>query len=61
MEKILTNDEGDLELANTVADGDKFRGTPNKTILLDRTDRLLKLGHVGLIIPGLHLEGDNGL
>lgn len=51
---ILTDDEGDLELADTVADGDKLRSTPDKSRHLDGTDRLLELRHVGFVVPGLH-------
>ena len=59
--ELLTDDEGDLELLDTVTDGHKLAGTPDETIPFDGTDGLLKLGHVGLVIPRLHFEGDNGL
>lgn len=51
----------DLELGDTVTDGDKFRETPDKTVLLDGTDTGLESLHVGLIIPRLDVEGDNRL
>lgn len=56
-----TNDESDLELLDTKANSDKLRGTPNKTLLLDGPDAVLKSLHVGLIIPRLHLEGNDRL
>ena len=60
-DKFVLDDKGDLELLDTVTDGNKLACTPDETRLLDGTDRLLKLGHVRLIIPRLDLEGDNRL
>ena len=57
----LTDDESDLELLDTVNDGDELAGTPDETLHLNAAHRLLKFGHVGLVIPGLHLEGDDRL
>lgn len=59
--KRLTNDDGDLELLDTIADGDKLAGTPDEALHLDRAHLLLELGHVGLVVPRLHLEGDDRL
>ena len=61
MSRQLTNDNGDLELLDTVADRDKLGGTPDETFLFDGTDGLLELRHVGLVVPRLDLEGNNGL
>ena len=58
---MRTNDKSDLELLHTVTNGDKLGGTPDETFHLDGKDRLLELRHVGLIIPGLDLKGNNGL
>jgi hypothetical protein len=44
-----------------LTNGDKLGSTPNETVLLNGTDLLLELGHVGLVIPRLDGEGDNGL
>ena len=56
-----TDDKSDLELLDTVADGDELGSTPDKTLPFDGTNGLLELDHVGLVIPGLDLEGDDGL
>lgn len=58
---IVGNDEGDLKLADTVADGDEGRGTPDEALARDGANRLLELGHVGLVVPRLDVHGDNGL
>ena len=60
-DEFVLDDKGDLELLDTVTDGDELGSTPDETFHLDGTDGLLKLGHVGLVIPRLHFEGDNGL
>jgi hypothetical protein len=60
-DEVVLDDDGHLELADTVTDGDELGKTPNETLLLDGTDGLLELGHVGLVVPGLDVEGDNGL
>ena len=56
-----TDDQGNLELLDTEANFDKFRRTPNETILPDRTYVLLQFFHVRLIIPRLHFERHDGL
>jgi len=58
---VVGDDEGDLELADTVADGDEGRGTPDEALAGDGADRLLELGHVGLVVPGLDVHGDDRL
>jgi len=58
---VILNDHVDLELLDTEADSNKLAATPDETFLLDRTDALLELGHVSLVIPGLHLESNNRL
>ena len=58
---LVLDDEGNLELLDTVADGDELGRTPDETVLFDATDGLLESSHVGLIVPGLHLESDDGL
>ena len=61
MKEIRTDDESNLELLDTVTDRDELGGTTDETFHLDGTNGLLKLGHVGLVIPRLHFEGDNVL
>ena len=57
----LTDNEGDLELADTVANGDKLGSTPDETGLLDGTNGRLKGNHVGLVIPRLDIESNDRL
>ena len=57
----LTNDKGNLELLDTIANGDELGRTPDEAVLLDGAHRLLELNHVGLIVPRLDLHGDDGL
>lgn len=47
---VVLNDKVDLELADTVTNGHKLGGTPDKTILLDGAEVGLELLHVGLVI-----------
>lgn len=47
---VVLNDQVDLELLDTVTDGDKGGGTPDETVLLDGTNVGLELLHVGLIV-----------
>jgi len=47
---VVLDDQVDLELLDTVTNGDKGGGTPNETVLLDGTDVGLELLHVGLIV-----------
>lgn len=58
---LVLDDESDLELLDTVADGDELGRAPDEAVLLDATDRLLESSHVGLIVPRLHLESNDGL
>lgn len=58
---VVLNNQVDLELLDTVTDGNEGRGTPDETVLLDGTDVGLELLHVGLIVPGLDVHGDNRL
>ena len=61
LSKGLTDDNSNLELLDTVADGDELAGTPHETLHLDRTHRLLELRHVSLVVPRLDLEGNKRL
>lgn len=47
---VVLNNQVDLELLDTVTDGNEGRGTPDETVLLDGTDVGLELLHVGLIV-----------
>lgn len=58
---LILDDHVDLELADTVADGDKLRGTPDKAVHGDSTDTGLESSHVSLVIPGLDVESDDRL
>lgn len=55
------NNEGDLELRNTVSNWDELAGTPDETVLVDLTETCLQSLHVSLVIPWLDVEGDDGL
>ena len=61
MSKVLTDDNGNLELLDTVTDGDKLAGTPDEALHLNRAHRLFELRHVGLVVPRLDLECNNRL
>ena len=61
MPKVLTDDNGNLELLDTVTDGDKLAGTPDETLHLNRAHGLLELDHVGCVVPGLDFKGDDRL
>lgn len=56
-----TDDKRNLEFLDAVTNRNQFAGTPKKTILLDRSYRLLQSFHVSLIIPRLHVESDDRL
>ncbi|KAL2279417.1 hypothetical protein FJTKL_13487 [Diaporthe vaccinii] len=58
---VVLDDQVDLELLDTEANGDELGGTPDQTILLDRTHRGLKSGQVGLVICGLNIHSHDGL
>jgi len=58
---VVLNDQVDLELLDTVTNRDEGGSTPDETVLLDGTDASLELLHVGLIVPGLDVHGDNRL
>lgn len=58
---VVLDDQVDLQLGDTVSDWDELGTSPDETVHLDRSNRLLKLLHVGLIVPWLDLHGDNGL
>ena len=58
---LVLNDDGDLELGHAVADSDELGETPDEAVLLDGADGRLERLHVGLVVPGLDVEGDDGL
>ena len=60
-DELVLNDEGDLELLDTVADSDELAGAPHETRHLERTYRLLEFNHVCLIVPRLDLKRYDGL
>ena len=60
-DELVLDDEGDLELLDTVADSHERTRTPDKTGLLDRANGLLELNHVGFIVPRLNVKRHNGL
>lgn len=57
----VLDDEGALELADTVADGDELGGAPDEAVHLDGLDGSLELLHVGLVVPRLDVESDERL
>lgn len=48
---VVGDDEGDLELLDSVTNGDEGRGTPDEALLLDRADGSLQGSKVGLVVP----------
>ena len=56
---LVLNDQVDLELLDTETDRDQLVTTPNKTIHFDSLNILHQLVHVRLIIPRLHVKGNN--
>jgi len=60
-DELVLNDEGDLELLDTVADSNKLGATPNETFLFDGTNRLLEGRHVCFVIPRFNLKRHNRL
>jgi len=58
---ILTNNKGDLELLDTISNSHKFAGTPDETVLFNRTNSSFKSRHVGFIVPRFDVHGNNGL
>jgi hypothetical protein len=50
---IVLNDQIDLQLLDTEADGNELRSTPDQTLLLDSKDVGLELLEIGLIVCGL--------
>lgn len=57
----VLDDKGDLEHLDAETDGDELGRAPDEALHLDVADALLEGGHVGLVIPGLDLEGDDRL
>ena len=59
---VVLDDQVDLELLDAETDGDELGATPDETVLLDATDSLLELLHVGLIVCEfllvLHVVGE---
>lgn len=58
---VILNNEVDLELLDTEADGDPLGSTPGKTVHLDLLDTLEELLKISLIIPRLDVKGDKRL
>jgi hypothetical protein len=58
---VILNNAVDLELLDTVTDGNELGSTPHQTIQLNTLDGSSQSIHVGLIIPGLDIESDGGL
>jgi hypothetical protein len=50
---LILNDQVDLQLLDTKADGDELRSTPDQTVLLDSENVGLELLEIGLIVCGL--------
>lgn len=58
---LVLNDAHDLQLLDAIADWNQFCGAPQQTVHDDRPDVGLHNGHVGLIVPGLHVQQNGGL
>merc|ERR1719220_2613789 len=62
---IVNNSAHDLQLLDTITDGDEFGGAPGETVHLDALDRVQHFLVAGLIVPRLNIEeyrgfGDKG-
>lgn len=55
-DEVVLDDDRHLELLDAVPDGDELGQTPHEAGLLDRADKRLERGHVGLVVPGLDVE-----
>lgn len=59
---VIFNDTGDLELLDSVTNGDKRACSPDKTIHLNADDGIGKGVHVNrIIIPGDHVKNNHRL
>jgi hypothetical protein len=58
---IHTNNECDLEFANTITYGDKFASAPHETFHRHRAHGVFQRFHIGLVVPRFDLEGDDRL
>ena len=58
---VILNNAVDLELLDTVTDGNELGSTPQQTVQLNALDGGSQSVHIGLIIPGLDIERDGGL
>lgn len=47
---VVLNDQVDLQLLDTEADGDQLGSTPDQTVLFDATDRSLQSSQISLVI-----------
>lgn len=52
---LVLNDQVDLQLLDTEADGDQLGSTPDQTVLLDATDGSLQSSQISLVICNLKL------
>lgn len=58
---VVLDDQVDLQLRDTVADGHELGSSPDESVHLDGSHRLLELLHVGLVVPRLDVHRDDGL
>jgi len=58
---IILNNTVDLELLDTVTNGNELRTTPEETIHGNSSDSSSQFFHVGFIIPRLNFKSDSGL
>ncbi len=58
---LRTDNEGDLELLDTVTNGHELAGSPEQTVLLDGANGGLKGSHIGFIVPRLNIHGHDRL
>jgi hypothetical protein len=55
-DKVIDNSHHDLQLLDAIPNWDKLGSTPEQSFHLDTPYCFLKLGHVSLIIPWLHVK-----
>ena len=56
-DEVVFDNDGHLKLLDTVTDRNEFRKSPNESGFLDRSYRGFEGGHIGLVVPGLDVEG----
>lgn len=58
---LTLHNANNLKLLDAIGKRNQLRHTPDQTVHLDGANGLFQICHVGLIVPGLHIEDDVGL